>query len=231
MLNSSLKSKMWTSTACGLNPTSVMGFGNTLRSTCRCLIFTIPSTPKPFHQTICKSALRSALRFNGGISFDISALASSGLLAYLTLMQTSKSFLVLCVAVIASIPVALRADDTEAQIKARQALEKTMQDMPSQPSNAAPAKASARPARPAPVQPPVVTPAPAPQTAPVTPPVTTAAPPADSASVIDARQRLQQKLNQLESQPAPAPAVQPAPAVIPPPVVTPPPVTTPAAIP
>ena len=68
-------------------------------------------------------------------------------------MQLSHSLRVVCATAICIMPLALRADDTDAQAKAREALEQKLKDMQSQPANVkAPAKpiAPAAPATPAP---------------------------------------------------------------------------------
>jgi len=107
-------------------------------------------------------------------------------------MQISKCLLTVCAAVSV---LSVRAADNQAQIKAREALEKAM-NQPGQPSQAAP--------------PPAVTQAP-----PTVPQVVTPAP-ADSDAIARARQALEQKLNETQSQPAVS-APEPAPKVIPPP--------------
>jgi len=108
-------------------------------------------------------------------------------------MNTSKFLLTgLAVATLSTAPTVF-ADDTEAQIKAREALEQKMKELNTQPATKTPAPASttAKPApapvtKPAPAPTPVAKPAPAPAPAPVT-----------------------------QSTPAPAPAPKPAPVAAP----------------
>jgi fused signal recognition particle receptor len=110
-------------------------------------------------------------------------------------MQISKCLLTVCAAVCV---LSVRAADNQAQIKAREALEKAL-NQPGQPVEPAPASSPT-------VQPPP---------APVAPPATVSAP-ADSEAISRAREALEQKMNQIQGQPAqPAPA--PAPVVSQPP--------------
>src|SRR5712672_3520579 len=52
-------------------------------------------------------------------------------------MQISKTFLVVCAATLAIVPLSLPAADTEAQIRARDALEKKLSEMQAQDSASA----------------------------------------------------------------------------------------------
>ena len=72
-------------------------------------------------------------------------------------MQISKSFLLGCTAVLCLLPQSLRAADTDAQVKAREALRNKMNELQGQPGN----RETTAPAATAPTQP--VAPAPAPQ--------------------------------------------------------------------
>src|SRR2546423_13986924 len=110
-------------------------------------------------------------------------------------MQISKSFLVLCaVAAGCAFGLPSRAADTEAQIKAREALEKKLQEMQGQPA-------------PSNVQPIVVAPAPAAKPGParapapvVTPtPATNTPKPADSEDIARAREALRPKLSESQT--------------------------------
>jgi len=159
-------------------------------------------------------------------------------------MQISKSLLVVFAAACV-IPLAVRGRDTEAQKKAREALEKKMSELGvpaaqpvTQPPPAAP-KAPKAPPPPAPAPAPApVSPAPPaaqPVAAAVPPPPLITAPAADPESIAKARAALRQKLDELNAPaaPSPAPVVPAAPvppvvppaaqAPLPPPVVAPPP--------
>jgi hypothetical protein len=116
-------------------------------------------------------------------------------------MQISKTFLVVCAATLAIVPLSLPAADTEAQIRARDALEKKLSEMQAQDS--APAVKPPPPANRKQKQP-------AAEPAPAVKPPPTAQPPAPVVK------------------PKPAPVIQPAPVVKPKPVPTPPPAPAPA---
>jgi hypothetical protein len=62
------------------------------------------------------------------------AIASGGGSGYVLLMQISRTILTLCAAVIGIFPIALQATDTDAQIKARKALEEKMKELQQQPA-------------------------------------------------------------------------------------------------
>src|SRR5439155_15138202 len=94
-------------------------------------------------------------------------------------MRISKSLRVVCAAAVALAPLSLRAADSDAQIKAREALEKSLQESPplqtnkSQPAAAAPRKqkkappapGAAPPAQPKLAEPPAATKTPSPPAA------------------------------------------------------------------
>src|SRR5882724_7396406 len=104
-------------------------------------------------------------------------------------MQISKWFLVVCAsAAFCVFPPPSRAADTEAQIKAREALQKKLQELQSQPPAPAPSSAVRAP-RNEPVTPPTqtpATPAPAPQEQPASPPAVEAPPIAKPAPPVTA---------------------------------------------
>ena len=132
-------------------------------------------------------------------------------------MQISKAFLFLCPALLCVAPLSLSAADNEAQIKAREALEKMQ---PTQPSAAAPVVAQEQPkaVKPAPapkpapepvklVPPPAPVKAPAPAPAPVAVqamPVLELPTPADEASLQKAREAMRQKMAELNASEPPA---------------------------
>lgn len=125
-------------------------------------------------------------------------------------MQISKSFLVVCAAAYCAALLPLHAADTEAQIKARSALEQKLNELQMQSQAVIPPQREAAPAAvPAPAVEPAVAAAPS---APA--PVLALPPAADSESIAKAREALRQKLAELEAQPA-QPIVQPAPAPAP----------------
>src|SRR5215204_2936094 len=104
-------------------------------------------------------------------------------------MQISKAFLALCAAVLLILPPCVRAAETDAQAKARKALEEKLKALESQPATSAAPNAA-----PAPV-------VPAAAVTPVTPEPTAPAPPvASSANDDKAREAMRQKLNELQSQ-------------------------------
>ena len=75
-------------------------------------------------------------------------------------MQNSRRILLGCVAALALLPLLVPAQDTDAQAKARQALEKQMTNPPPPPAAKAPANpAPAQPAKPAPAPAPAAKPA------------------------------------------------------------------------
>jgi hypothetical protein len=136
-------------------------------------------------------------------------------------MQISRRILVACVTTAILFPTFLRAGDTEAQIKARQALEQKMNELVTQPAPQAPA----RPVAPAPVPTkkakPAVKPVPTVQPSPAEPavkpkaqPLPQAAPGASGAIFMPvpeassgpdaekARAALRQKMNEMQQPPA-----------------------------
>lgn len=133
-------------------------------------------------------------------------------------MQILKCLLTVCVAVCT---LSVYGGDTDAQIKAREALDKKLKDLQGQPSQPAPAKPAPAAPRPAP-QAPVAVPPPA-QAAPQAVSQT----PADPEAIAKARQALEQKLNEMKAQPAQAAPAAPAPK----PVVSQPPPPQPKAQP
>ena len=149
-------------------------------------------------------------------------------------MQISKCFLTVCLAV-SVFPVC--ASDNDAQAKAREALEKKLNDLKGQaPQTVTP---QAAPAPKAPAKAPAPTPAAAPAPTPVAQPVAAQAP-ADDASIAKAREAMQKKLNEMQGAPpaaAPAAAAAPVATQPPPPKKQPkaqptqaPPATVPAAV-
>jgi len=110
-------------------------------------------------------------------------------------MQISRSWLIACAAACAT-TLAVRGNDTPAQIKAREALQQKLQESPSQPTTSSPPAA------------------PAPQAASVQQ--------SDSDAIAKAREALRQKMSQppqvapTAAASAPAPAPAPAPATVPP---------------
>jgi hypothetical protein len=138
-------------------------------------------------------------------------------------MQISRRILIACVTTTFLFPIFLQAAETEAQIKARQALEQKMNELATQPAVPEPAKPAVSPAKPAkPVEPkpskvvaPVNEPAPVapvvkkPEARPPQPksasPVFEPVPqPAASPDAGKAREALQQKMSDLSQQPAAA---------------------------
>ena len=111
-------------------------------------------------------------------------------------MQISTCFLTVCLAVSV---FSVRAGDNDAQTKAREALEKKLNELKgSAPQTVTP---KAPPAVKAPAPPPAAAPAPAPTAQPVA-----AQAPADDASIAKAREAMQKKLNELQGAPPPAAA-------------------------
>jgi hypothetical protein len=141
-------------------------------------------------------------------------------------MQTSKLIVVVCACALLTGLSLLRAAESEAQRKAREALRQKMQE--GQPQPAAPAPVSPPPQAVTPAPPPKAEPvAPAPQT---TPTVVTRVP--DSEAQARARQALREKMNEGQSaQPVPPPVV--ATPAAPPPTAPPtsPPTTSPPTAP
>ena len=113
-------------------------------------------------------------------------------------MQNSRRILLGCVAALALLPLLARAQDTDAQAKARQALEKQLNNPSTQP----PAKAPAAPA-PAPAAKPAAAPAAAPSAAPAaTPAAAAAAPkPVSASSTNSLEDALHQTIADLKAQP------------------------------
>ena len=169
-------------------------------------------------------------------------------------MRIAKFLLAACVVIG---PLAVRAgDDSDIQAKAREALEKKVQEatpaqpaQPAQPPASAPKKSKKAPApapAPAPTPAPAPAPAPAAQAAPAAAATTTAAAdasavptPANQADIDKAREALHQKMDALNSQPAEATQSQPAAAAAAPPAQAqtaapapaPPPAAAPAPVP
>src|SRR5258706_9685973 len=113
-------------------------------------------------------------------------------------MQISKWFLVVCAsAAFCAFPLPSRGADTEAQIKAREALDKKLQELQTQPPTPAPSANVPAP-RTEPVTPATPAPAPAPQEQPVASPAVEAPPIARPAPPVKA--------------PPPAAVAKPAPA-------------------
>ena len=129
-------------------------------------------------------------------------------------MQILKCLLVVCAAV-SVLPV--RGADNDVQKKAREALEKKMNELQGQAPRPAPSAPVVAPPRE--VKPPAPAPAPT-----LPPPVVVQPAPADSDAIAKAREAMRQKMQEVAPAPAVAPTVAP-----PPPVVTtpPPPVTAP----
>jgi len=128
-------------------------------------------------------------------------------------MQTSKILLAICATLVFSQSV--RGADSDAQARARQALEQQFK----QPLSAPPPMATPPPA-PTPRVEKQVSPAPAPTPLPSTPAEPGSARPADSEALAKAREAMHQKMGELSAQ-APAPAqvrAEPPPKVIPPPM-------------
>ncbi len=130
-------------------------------------------------------------------------------------MQISKSFFLVCAAAYCAVLMPLRAADTDTQARLRQALDQKLNELQSQTPAATPkAKRLTPPAQWAPPPasqplPPIAQPAPAAQATPK--PVLVAPPPVDSEAIAKAREALRQKMQELETQPSSATAVQPAP--------------------
>lgn len=111
-------------------------------------------------------------------------------------MQISKSFLIACAAAYGAAVSPLCAEDTEAQIRARAALQQKLNELQMQPQPAAiSAPAAAPAARAVPSAPAAVAAAPA---------------AADPDSVAKAREAVRQKMAELEQTPAAQPAAAPA---------------------
>ena len=107
-------------------------------------------------------------------------------------MQNTRCILLGCVAALALLPLPIRAQDTDAQAKARQALEKQLTNSPPQPATKAPAA-------PAPAQPAKTAPATAPAAKPAaTPPPAT---PVAATSTNALENALHQTISDLRTQP------------------------------
>src|SRR2546423_1453855 len=127
-------------------------------------------------------------------------------------MQIFKPSLVVCAAALAIMPFSLQAADTEAQIRAREALEKKLSEMPPQepaPPAKAPGKPKKTPAQPAakkqappPVQPASDQPAPPPVVEATPPP-----PPPSRASSKGDRVATKKAYREPKAQPQPKPVV------------------------
>src|SRR5437899_1770468 len=146
-------------------------------------------------------------------------------------MQISKSFLLGCTAVLCLLPQSLRAADTDAQVKAREALRNKMNELQGQPGNrettAPAATAPTQPVAPAPQKknaPPVAAkkpkpatkPAPSltPETPPQAMPEVVAAPPVDSEATMREREAVRKKMDELLAQPTPEMAKPMPPAAV-----------------
>jgi hypothetical protein len=149
-------------------------------------------------------------------------------------MRIEIRFLVVCVAVLGLLPLYGRAEDNEAQSKARAALDKMLNESQGQHPAAA-----AQPPAAAPVQTPAAPTAPASMALAQAeaPPILDAPPAADPAAIEKAREVMRRKMDELQSQSAataappvtktaPAPAFA-QPAATPPPAAAAPPVTKP----
>src|SRR5688572_10243109 len=122
-------------------------------------------------------------------------------------MQISKTFLAVCVA-LGLLPLSIRAADTDAQAKARKALEEKLKELEGQ---SPPPTQDATPPQQAKPQPPPTTPPPQTQaTTPVPPPQEQIPPPLSDAE--KARAAVRQKLEELQRN-EPQTPVTPAPAV------------------
>jgi hypothetical protein len=109
-------------------------------------------------------------------------------------MQISRCFLVACGAAYCLALLPLCAADADADLKLREALEKKLNELQTQPPASAPQPKASAPARTAaPVAVPAAQPAPA--------SVLAAPPPADSEAIAKAREALRQKMNELNTQP------------------------------
>src|SRR3954471_10438256 len=134
-------------------------------------------------------------------------------------MQISKSFLIVCALATCVLPLSVRAD-TDAQIKAREALRQKMQELDTQPAETAPVPAppvQQKQAKPAPTPPRQVEPEPVaksvPQPKPAKVPHPKAAPApvvaepvtprADSEAIAKARAAMEQKMKELDAQQPP----------------------------
>ena len=119
-------------------------------------------------------------------------------------MQSSKCFLVVCAAACCTAILPLRAADADTDTKLREALEKKLNELQTQPATAAP-------------QPSATTPKPKTPTPSATIPAPIVPTPADSEAMAKARQALRQKMTELQAQPGgrPTPPAQ----WTPPPVV------------
>src|ERR1019366_2281078 len=152
------------------------------------------------------------------------------------LMQISKSVLVVCATAYCAALLPLCAADADINAKLREAMEKKLDELKTQPPTnalkpavAAPAPATAPAAQPPPA--PAVIAPPPPGGRPTPPaqwtppptarstakPVLVAPPPVDSDAIAKAREAMRQKLAEMETQTAPAPTIpaQPVPAVQP----------------
>jgi len=123
-------------------------------------------------------------------------------------MQISKCLLAVCAAVCA---LSVRAGDNDAQAKAREALEKKLNELQGQPPQAAPAPTAG--SKPSPAPKPAQMPAAVPQATAVPGP-----PPADPEAIAKARAALEKKLNEMQAQP-----LHPMPEAAPTPILTQPP--------
>jgi hypothetical protein len=129
-------------------------------------------------------------------------------------MQHAMRFLVVCAATISLSSVTYCRADTDVQIKAREALEKRLNEIQGQPAPAPTEPAPAPQPPPSPVPPPappaakpVVTPAPVTKSQPVTGFSASLPPPADPEVMARTRAALEKRLNELGSQPEAAPNV------------------------
>jgi len=128
-------------------------------------------------------------------------------------MQISKCFLAVCAAAICIGPLTSRGDDTDAQAKARQALEEKLNELQPQPPNAAPQppptakpakKKAAPPPAPAPMrEPPPVRMAPPPPPSATSPTIQ----PAPRSAAAPAPAKYRDNFNSATTPPAPSPAM------------------------
>jgi hypothetical protein len=136
-------------------------------------------------------------------------------------MHIIKFCLAVCAAAIFVLPFLSRADDTDAQIKAREALRQKMNELQGNPPDTAPTNPAPAPKKPRTNSPPVVKPAPAavqqntPPAAIQPTPAAGAASTANSDAMEKAREATRQKMLELQPQQPPEPVAPPPVAVKP----------------
>jgi len=144
-------------------------------------------------------------------------------------MQISKSFLVVCAAAYCVALLPLRSADADTDAKLREALQKKLDELQTQPPAAAPKPVVAAPQ---PKKTPAPASAPVSVAAPVAPPPpapeVSAPPPVDSESIEKAREALRQKMDELQTPPAVVAPTPPGGRPTPPAQWAPPPVAQPA---